>query len=281
MKDNKTTISKELKEKITEIVNDAADTIENRIERVISLHEDLDERLEKKDRLAAEAACFEALIEMLLAEHANLSNAQDLMELYALLAETYVELNDNRQVKDIAYKVRDIIRCDEASWAILEETVPRIIDAVNDTVYNHASYDLTLMFLRKAFKEGKLDQDLKGRARRLLKLRILLEDADGYDSFFSKELQEAIAGLFTSQELMKIIIDPAIGHLKCDPVEYTYRWEDIYYRMEQKLQERFANAPRHMGFCFKYWNAKRELLKEEYGIDWKSPSQMNPRVMFD
>ena len=244
------------------------------------LRDELDE-IGKEEELVADAACFQALIEMLLAEHANLSNAAELLELYALLAETYVELEEYRPVKDIAYKVRDIIRCGEATWEVLEETVPRIIDAVNDTVYNHASYDLTVMFLRKALKEGKLDENLKGRARRLLKLRILLEDVNSHESFFSRDLQEAIADLFTSQELMKIIIDPRIGHLRCDPVEYTFRWEDIYYEVERRLDERFANAPRHMGFCFRYWNAKRELLKEEYGIDWKSPARMNPRVKFD
>ncbi|MDE5851145.1 MAG: hypothetical protein K2H38_13490 [Muribaculaceae bacterium] len=277
---NDTSLYREICGKIREIVNDSADSIENRLDRVIALQDSIEE-LEKKERLRVEAACFEALIEMLIAEHANLSNAGDLLELYALLAETYVELNDNRPVKDIAYKVRDIIRCEEATWEALEETVPRIIDAVNDTVYNHASYDLTLMFLRKAFKEGKLDEKLKGRARRLLKLRILLEDPGYFDGFFSKELEDAIAALFSSDELMKIIMNPSVGTLRCDPVEYTFRWENIYYEVERRLDERFANAPRHMGFCFKYWNAKRELLKEEYGIDWKSPSQMNPRVMFD
>ena len=277
---NDKSLNRDIREKIKEIVNDSADSIENRIERVIALQDSMEE-LEKKERLRVDAACFEALIEMLIAEHANLSNAGDLLELYALLAETYVELNDNRPVKDIAYKVRDIIRFEEAPWDALEETVPRIIDAVNDTVYNHASYDLTLMFLRKAFNDGKLGVDLKGRARRLLKLKILLEDVGYFDSFFSKDLQDAIAALFSSDELMKIIMNPSINTLRCDPVEYTLRWEDIYYEVERRLDERFANAPRHMGFCFRYWNAKRELLKEEYGIDWKSPSQMNPRVMFD
>ena len=275
-------LDQELKNRIKEIINDSTDSIENRIERIISLRESLhEEDMEKKEILHVDAMCFSALVEMLENEHANLSHSTELLELYALLAETYVEMDDYRPVKNIAYKVRDIIRCNEAGWDALEETVPRIIDAVNDTVYNHASYHLTLMFLRKAFAEGKLDENLKGRARRLLKLRILLEDADGYESFFSKDLQVAIAALFTPDELMKIIVYPQIGHLKCDPVEYTWQWEDIYPEVDRRLTERFANAPRHMGFCFKYWEAKRELLKKEYGIDWKSPSQMNPRVMFD
>ncbi|MDE5586142.1 MAG: hypothetical protein K2I92_07355 [Muribaculaceae bacterium] len=274
----------DIEKSIKETIADSSASIEERIERVIALRDEFGKTddLGKKDLLEADALCFSSLIEMIIDEHANLSNAAELLELYALLAETLVEMNDCRPVKEIAYRVRDIIRCNEASWEVIEETVPPLIDAVNDTVYHHASYDLILMFLRKAFLDGKLGPDLKGRARRLLKLRILLEDADGYDGgFFSKELQDAIADLFTPRELMRIIIDPAIGSLRCDPVEYTYRWEDIYYEVERRLDERFANAPRHMGFCFKYWEAKRHLLKDEYGIDWKSPSRMNPRVMFD
>lgn len=265
---------------IRQIISDSSLSIEDRIRRVAELRRET-EFPEREEQLEADALCFRSLIEMIEAEYANLSNSTELLELYALLAETYVDLERYLPVKEIAYKVRDIIRCNEADWDAIEENVPSIIDAVNDTIYHHASYDLTVMFLRKAFAEGKLDENLKGRARRLLKLRILLEDADGYESFFSKDLQDAIAGLFTSDELMKIIMYPQIGHLKCDPVEYTWRWEEIYPEVDRRLQERFASAPRHMGFCFRYWNAKRDLLKDEYGIDWKSPSQMNPRVMFD
>lgn len=265
---------------IRQIISDSSLSIEDRIRRVAELRGET-EFTEEDERLEADALCFSSLIEMIESEHANLSNSTELLELYALLAETYVELERYLQIKEIAYKVRDIIRCDEAGWDAIAENVPIIIDAVNETVYNHASYDLSLMFLRKAFAEGKLDGNLKGRARRLLKLRILLQDTNFYDSFFSKDLQEAIARLFSSEELMKIIIHPRIGTLRVDPVEYSLRWEDIYYEVEHRLEERFANAPRHMGFCFLYWNAKRDLLKDEYGIDWKSPSIMNPRVMFD
>ena len=77
------------------------------------------------------------------------------------------------------------------------------------------------------------------------------------------------------------MLDPKIGHLRTDPVEYTREWEKIYYDVEDELDRRVANVPRQMGFCFQYWATKRELLMEKYGIDWRSPSQMNPRVMFD
>ena len=40
------------------------------------------------------------------------------------------------------------------------------------------------------------------------------------------------------------------------------------------------DEPRGMGFCFNYWSAKRAALARR-GIQWRSPSAMNPRVMFD
>ena len=36
-----------------------------------------------------------------------------------------------------------------------------------------------------------------------------------------------------------------------------------------------------MGFCFAYWHTKREVLSDDYGIEWRSPNIMNPGVIFD
>ena len=37
----------------------------------------------------------------------------------------------------------------------------------------------------------------------------------------------------------------------------------------------------YMGFCHKYWWTKKNLLKGKYGIEWESPVDMNPGVIFD
>lgn len=199
-----------------------------------------------------------------------------------MLGETYDELEDYRSLKGVAYDVLTLLRDEMTKWEAIEETLPEIIDTIGDSAYNHALYELLLFYIRAAWRAGKLNADMKGRVRKFLKLRILLEDADYFDfRLLPNELKEKIGELFTSQELLKIILNPEIGHLKKDPVEYTWKWEDICYDVDDKLNDRFANAPRHMGFCFKYWSAKRDLLMDEYGIDWHSPSQMNPHVIFD
>ena len=70
------------------------------------------------------------------------------------------------------------------------------------------------------------------------------------------------------------------GMLKVDPVQATQEWEDVIYEIEKEVDEELKDEPRGMGFCFGYWSAKRAAL-ERRGIEWRSPSAMNPRVMFD
>ncbi len=69
-------------------------------------------------------------------------------------------------------------------------------------------------------------------------------------------------------------------HLLFDPVERTPQWEEIYLEVEKDCFRQLKGTHRGMGFCFGYWAVKRAVLAK-YGIEWKSPQFMNPRVMFD
>lgn len=69
-------------------------------------------------------------------------------------------------------------------------------------------------------------------------------------------------------------------HLNFDPVERTQLWEDVYYEAEQECDRRLGDTPHGMGFCFAHWSTFRQVLAER-GIRWRSPSEMNPHVLFD
>ena len=69
-------------------------------------------------------------------------------------------------------------------------------------------------------------------------------------------------------------------HLKFDPIRRTPLWGENYCRWEEECDRRLGDFPRGMGFCFAYWHTFAEVLRED-GVEWKSPSQMNPRVLFD
>jgi hypothetical protein len=265
---------------VEKITLDRTKTIDERIDEVFDMRQHLDVK-DEKERLRNDVDYYDCMIRMI--EDEDTERVEDLarLQLYALLAETYVELEDFRPMHKLAQEVLEMIRHEDVAWEAMAETLPRIIDAVSETVYHHAEYELLLIYILMAFKTGNLTDEFKGRVRKWMKLHLLLEESDWLDFRLTKELERAMADMFTQTELFKIMLDPKIGHLRTDPVEYTWEWEKIYYDVEAELDRRLANVPRQMGFCFQYWAMKRELLMEKYGIDWRSPSQMNPRVMFD
>ena len=68
--------------------------------------------------------------------------------------------------------------------------------------------------------------------------------------------------------------------LKQDPIENTKEYKAIKKELEEKIVAKIGKNF-GMGYCHKYWTAKKEILKDDYGIDWKSPRILNPGVKFD
>ncbi len=279
---------KDYKKSIEEIAKDASLPVDERIELILGLNYDMapdpdeqTEETEDKETLEYEYIAYKAIIDMMKAECTDHSHDLTMMQIYTLLAETLSEQDRYRQMDGVAEGVLELMRDELTPADVYKETIPRLASAIGESVYNHALYEILLRYIRCVLKEDPEDKSVKPHAAKVLKLQILFREPDFCSYLWSKDLQNAIANLFTPEELVKIIHDPRIGHLRRDPVEYTWEWEEIYYDVEEKIDERFASVPRHMGLCFRIWSAKRDLLKNEYGIDWHSPAQMNPRVHFD
>ena len=68
--------------------------------------------------------------------------------------------------------------------------------------------------------------------------------------------------------------------IKYDPIQLSQQWEDNIYEVEKELENKFKNVDRHMGFCHRYWPAKRAALAKR-GITWRTPQEMNPKTRFD
>lgn len=47
---------------------------------------------------------------------------------------------------------------------------------------------------------------------------------------------------------------------------------------QQLKDEKF---PEGMGYCHVLWGRQQQILKEKYNIDWKTPSEMNPYILYD
>ena len=65
------------------------------------------------------------------------------------------------------------------------------------------------------------------------------------------------------------------GFIKNDPVEKTEEYLAVIDKVEEKIEK-----TKQMDFCLEYWSLKARFLFE-YGILWRSPSQLNRGVMFD
>lgn len=68
--------------------------------------------------------------------------------------------------------------------------------------------------------------------------------------------------------------------LNFDPIERTSLWEDNIYKAELEVDKMLKDVPRGMGFCHAHWPALKQVLARR-GIPWKSPTELNPRVLFD
>lgn len=110
-----------------------------------------------------------------------------------------------------------------------------------------------------------------------------MEEAHGENHGLSDEVQHKIAlyeqniALADAGRLNEI---PQSGYLKKDPVEWTKKWEEVVDEAERIACSHLTDIPRGMGFCFSYW-AERKTALAKLGVEWRTPHQMNPRVIFD
>ncbi len=64
-----------------------------------------------------------------------------------------------------------------------------------------------------------------------------------------------------------------------DPVEDTEAYKEAMKKIERELDEHMEGRD-GMGSCHIYWSLKKKLLAE-LGIEWRSPKECNPHIMFD
>lgn len=65
-----------------------------------------------------------------------------------------------------------------------------------------------------------------------------------------------------------------------DIVEYSYQYSVISTELEGLIEKEIGKGG-YLGYCHLYWATKKRILKEKYSIDWKSPAELNPYVIYD
>jgi hypothetical protein len=68
-----------------------------------------------------------------------------------------------------------------------------------------------------------------------------------------------------------------------DPIEDDPEVQPTLRASEHETDELLKEHPQrsHFGFCHLYWGTKKSILKNRYGITWRTPVEMNPKIKFD
>ncbi len=68
-----------------------------------------------------------------------------------------------------------------------------------------------------------------------------------------------------------------------DPIEDDPAAQPAIRAAEQEAREELKDveSKEPKGFCYKIWRVKKRILRDKYGIQWRSPAEMNPDTIFD
>ena len=56
--------------------------------------------------------------------------------------------------------------------------------------------------------------------------------------------------------------------------------EELEKEVDERVRAELGNDG-YIGYCHCFWAAKKRILKEEYGIDWITPAERYPGIIFD
>lgn len=68
--------------------------------------------------------------------------------------------------------------------------------------------------------------------------------------------------------------------MEVDKVEFTDKFIDNYINVLEEVEQEIDKVG-DLHLSLQRWSIKKDILKKKYKINWRTPKEMNPRVMFD
>ncbi|MFO0803473.1 MAG: hypothetical protein U0791_10180 [Gemmataceae bacterium] len=69
--------------------------------------------------------------------------------------------------------------------------------------------------------------------------------------------------------------------IRHDPIEDEPHVHPLLKLAEQEAESLLKDEPRRMGFGHAFAATKKQILRQKYGIEWRTPAEMNPHIAFD
>ena len=73
---------------------------------------------------------------------------------------------------------------------------------------------------------------------------------------------------------------PALDGERFDPQEVEPRLSEAFQAADRKAERKVGNVPRDQNFIQNFWQAKKRILKNDYGVNWMSPGELNPTIRY-
>ncbi len=77
-----------------------------------------------------------------------------------------------------------------------------------------------------------------------------------------------------------IISKTNYNFIKIDEVEFTSKFVDNYINVLEEVEKEIDKVG-DLHLVYQRWNLIQDILKNKYKIDWRTPKEMNPKMMFD
>lgn len=77
-----------------------------------------------------------------------------------------------------------------------------------------------------------------------------------------------------------IISKTNYNFIKVDEVEFTSKFVDNYINVLEAVEKEIDKVG-DLDLVYQRWNLIQDILKNKYKIDWRTPKEMNPKMMFD
>ena len=264
--------------KIREIASNLSMSVQDKIGAILEQHQAI--QPDSDDFYQVGAAAYSLIRKILLEDNYENCHMGDLLMSNALLAECYWRTQRSWLIAPLAQHSYDMLlgvsTTDEESLQSMIAVIDRLCYVLTGTGHSRLMmklYALQYDLIKQLPTPNELA--LKDTAEELVALAQLTQCDTWYEP-----LREEIVNLLGEAQIKEIENNPYTGTLKEDPVVYSQEYEDVIDQVSEEIERRMEGKPRGMGSCYEYWSIKSELLAER-GIEWKSPSAMNPGVMFD
>lgn len=266
-------------QQISAIVADDSRSVIERVDAIVHLHKTIDPDSEEFNEVGSVA--YAEVRQLLLNDNYEDCHTGDLLMCNTLLAESYFYTGRTWLISPLAQHCYDMmadIDTDDEEW------VKMMIAVIDRLCYvmrgiGHPRLSMKLYALMYRLESGLLEPNtdaLKETAEHLITLATLT----GCDTALAP-LKEDITTLLGASMVKEIEENPYTGHLAKDPVEYSEEYEAVIDQVDAEVDKQTGEEPYFMGKCFEIWQIKQNILAEKYKIEWKTPLEMNPGVIFD